>query len=68
MKTTPTNDDSGQTKILTILDDSKEVARGRYNELNLLREMGVMTTVKRSSAAGKWVTQTHGSIERKTVA
>ena len=34
VETNPWNDVSGQTKTLTILDDPKEVKRGRYKELN----------------------------------
>ena len=44
-----------QRKILTILDDRKEEKKGRQKEL---REVGVMTTVKRASAAVKRVIQT----------
>ena len=58
VETNPWNDDSGQARILTILDDPKEVKKGRQKELNSLREMGLMTTVKQSSAAGKRVKQT----------
>ena len=46
----PWNDDFGQTKILTILDYPKEVSKGRQKELDLLRELIVVTTVKRSSS------------------
>ena len=57
LETNPWNDDSRQTKTPTILDDPKEVKKGRQKELNTLREVGLMTTVKRASAAGKRVIQ-----------
>ena len=49
--------DAQEAKILTSLDDTKEVKKGRQKELNSLKEMGVMTAVKRSEAAGKRVLQ-----------
>ena len=52
------DEDSELLKMLTILDDSKEVMKGRQTELNSLTEMGVMTAVKRTTAAGKRVIQT----------
>ena len=52
METNSWNDDGRQAKILTLLDDPKEVKRRRLKVLNSLTYMGVMTTVKRSSAAG----------------
>ena len=47
----PWNHDSGQAKIWTILDDPREVKKGREKELNSLNELRVVTAVKRSSAA-----------------
>ena len=44
--------------MLTILDDPEEVMKERQKELNSLKEMGVMTAVKRATAAGKRVIQT----------
>ena len=44
--------------MLTILDDPKEVMKGRQKELNSLKEMGVVTAVKRTTATGKRVIQT----------
>ena len=44
--------------MLTILDDPKEVMKGRQKELNSLKEMGVMTAAKKTAAAGKRVIQT----------
>ena len=41
-------EDSEQPKMLTILDDPKEVMKGRGKELNSLREIGVMTVVETS--------------------
>ena len=52
------DEDSEQPKIWTILDDPTEVMKGRPKELNSLKEMGVMTAVKRTTAAGKRVIQT----------
>ena len=52
----PWSDESEKTKILTVLDDHKEMMEGR---LNSLKELGAMTAVKRSEAVG--------SIERKMV-
>ena len=59
--TTPGN------KILTILNGPKEAKKGRQKELNSLREMDVMTTVKQSSAGGKRVTQTRSVDQEKDV-
>ena len=42
------DEDSELPRMLTILDDSEEVMKGRQKELNSLKEMGVMTTVKRT--------------------
>ena len=52
---------------LTVLDDHEERMKGRQKELNSLREMGVMTVVKRSEAVGKRAIQTTmgGSRERR---
>ena len=47
-----------KTKILTVFDDHEEMMKGRQKELNSLKEMGVMTAVKRSDAVGKQVIQT----------
>ena len=66
LETNPWNDDSGQTKIQTILDDPKEVQKGRQKEPNSLREMGVMTTVKRASAAGTRMIRTR-RVDREKV-
>ena len=63
----PWSDESEKAKTLTILYDPKEVKKGRQQELISLKEMGVMTFVKRSEAAGKRVLQTRWSIEKKTV-
>ena len=52
------DEDSELPKMPKILDDPKEVIKGRQNELNSLKEMGVMTAVKRTLAAGKRVIQT----------
>ena len=54
----PRSDDAEKAKILTILDDPKEVKKRRQKELNSQKEMGVMRAVKRSEAAGKRVIQT----------
>ena len=51
-------DDSEQVKIPCILDDPNEVKRGRQTEVNSLKEVGVMVTVKRSSTAKKRVIRT----------
>ena len=51
-------EDSEQPKMLTILDDTKEVMKGRQKELNSLKEIGLMTAVKRTTAAGKRVIKT----------
>ena len=40
------NEEVEKTKILSVLDDTK----GDQKELNLLKEMGAMTAVKRSQA------------------
>ena len=53
VETNAGNDESGQTKILTILDAPKEVKKVRRKELNSLREKSVVTAVKRPSATGK---------------
>ena len=58
VETNPCNDDSRQTQILAILDDPKDAKKGRQKDMNSLREVGVMTIVKRSSAAGQRVEQT----------
>ena len=69
VETNPRNDDPGQAKSLTILDDAKGVKKPRQKELNSRREMGVMTAAKRSSAAVKRVTLTRWvDRERETVA
>ena len=47
-----------KTKILSVLDDHEEMTKGRQKELNSLKEMGAMTAVQRSEAAGKRVIQT----------
>ena len=47
-----------KTKILSVLDDHEEMTKGRQKEVNSLKEMGAMTAVKRSDAAGKRVIQT----------
>ena len=47
-----------KTKILSVLDGHEEMMKERLKELNSLKEMGAMTTVKRSEAAGKRVIQT----------
>ena len=39
LETHPWNDDSGQTTILTILDDRNEVKKGQQNVLNSLRRV-----------------------------
>ena len=44
--------------MFTILDDPKEVMKGRQKELNSLKEMGAKTDAKRTKAAGKRVIQT----------
>ena len=49
---------SRQTQIFAFLDDPKDAKKGRQKEMNSLREVGVMTIVKRSSAAGHRVEQT----------
>ena len=51
-------EDSELPRMLTILDDPKEVIKGRQKELNSLKAMGVMTAVKRTTAAGKRVIHT----------
>ena len=51
-------EDSELPRMLTILDDPKEVIKGRQKELNSLKGMGVMTAVKRTTAAGKRVIHT----------
>ena len=43
---------------MTVLDDPKEMKKGRQKELNSLKEMGALTAVKRSEAVGKRVIQT----------
>ena len=52
----PWSDESETTKILTLLDDPKEVKTIRQKEQN--ERNGVMTAVQRSEAAGKRVIQT----------
>ena len=54
----PWSDESQKTKILTVLDDPKEMKKGRQKKLNSLKEMGVMTAAKRSEAVGRRVIQT----------
>ena len=51
-------EDSELPRMLTTLDDPKEVIKGRQKELNSLKGMGVMTAVKRTTAAGKRVIHT----------
>ena len=51
--------------MLTILDDPKEVIKGRQKELNSLKGMGVMTAVKRTTAAGKRVIHTRWVVRAK---
>ena len=51
------NEDNEMPK-LTVLDDYEEMMKGRQKELNLLKEMGTMTVVKRSEAVGKRSIQT----------
>ena len=58
------DEDSELPRMLTILDDPEEVMKGRQKELNPLKEMGVMTAVKRTTAAGKRVIQT-GWVDRE---
>ena len=60
----PRSDDAEKAKILTILDDPKEVKKRRQKELNSQKEMGVMRAVKRSEAAGKRMIQTRW-VDRK---
>ena len=50
---------------MTNLGDPKEVKSVQQKELNSPREMGVMTAVKRSLAAGKRVMQTRW-VDRET--
>ena len=52
------DEDSELPEMLTILDDPEEVMKGRSKELNSLKKKGVMTAVKRTTAAGKRVIQT----------
>ena len=52
------NEEKQWTKIWSVLDDHEETMKGRQKELNSLKEMGAMTIVKRSEAAGKRVIQT----------
>ena len=54
----PWSDESERAKILTILDEPKEMKKGSQKELNSLKEMGLMTAVKRSEAAGKRAIET----------
>ena len=54
----PSSDESQKTKILTVLDDPKEMKKGSQKELNSMREMGAMTAVKRTGAVGVRVIQT----------
>ena len=51
-------DEDNEMPKLTVLDDHKEMMKGKQKELDLLKEMGVMTEVKRSEAAGKRPIQT----------
>ena len=51
------NEDNEMPK-LTVLDDYKEMMKGRQKELSSLKEMGTMTVVKRSEAVGKRTIQT----------
>ena len=50
--------DSELLKMLTILEDPKEVMKGCQKDVNLLKEMGVMTATKSTTAASKRVIQT----------
>ena len=43
---------------LTVLDDYEEMMKGRQEELNSLKAMGMITVVKRSEAVGKRTIQT----------
>ena len=61
----PWSEESDKTKILTVHDDHKEMMKGRQKELNSLKEMGLMTAVKRSEAAGKRVIQNTTGRPRK---
>ena len=54
----PWSDEVQKTKLLSVLEDHEEMMKGRQKELNLLKEMGAMTAVKRSEAVGKRVIQT----------
>ena len=51
-------EDSEPPNMLTILGDPTEKMKRRQTELNSLKEMGVMTAVKRTTTAGKRVIQT----------
>ena len=44
---------SEKAEIFAVLDDHKEMMKGRQKELNLLKDMGAMTVVTRSKAVGK---------------
>ena len=70
VETNPWNDASGQSMTIP----NKQVKKGRQKELNSPRGRGVLTTVKRSSAAGKRATQTrwvdrekHGCVKSRLV-
>ena len=52
--TNPGNDDSRQTKILKILDDPKEVKKGRQKELNSLRETAVKCHDNSEAILSSW--------------
>ena len=58
MQETNSCEDSEPPNMLTILDDPKEVMKRRQKELNSLKEVVVMSAVKRTTAAGKRVIQT----------
>ena len=65
----PWSEEVQRMKILSALDDNEEMVKGRQKELNQLKEMGNMTVVRRSEAAGKRVIQTRWvDRERETVA
>ena len=54
----PWSEEVQKTKILSVLDDHEETMKGRQEELSSLKEMGDMTALSRSDAAGKRVIQT----------
>ena len=51
-------DEDNEMPKLTVLDDHEEMMKGRQNELNLLKEMGAMTVVKKSETVGTRAIQT----------